>query len=47
MEVMSPGDDPFPMTLPDKSQAMFALGYYHQRNELFRKSEKPTPEETT
>jgi CRISPR-associated protein Csd1 len=41
MECMSPGADPFPASLPDKSQALFGLGYYHQRNEWFRKSEKP------
>lgn len=40
MELMSPGEDPFPASLPDKSQALFGLGYYHQRNEFFRKSEK-------
>ncbi|MBR1217947.1 type I-C CRISPR-associated protein Cas8c/Csd1 [Bradyrhizobium sp. U87765 SZCCT0131] len=37
MEVMSPDKDPFPASLPDKSQALFGLGYYHQRNEFFRK----------
>ncbi|AHB48174.1 CRISPR-associated protein Csd1 [Hyphomicrobium nitrativorans NL23] len=42
MELMKPGDDPFPASLPDKSQALFALGYYHQRNEFFRKAEKTT-----
>ena len=42
MELMEPGDDPFPASLPDKSQALFALGYYHQRNEFFRKAEKTT-----
>jgi CRISPR-associated protein Csd1 len=47
MEAMSPGDDPFPAGLPDKSQALFGLGYYHQRNEFFKKSEKSAPEETT
>jgi CRISPR-associated protein Csd1 len=41
MESMSPDDDPFPASLPDKSQALFGLGYYHQRNDFFRKSERP------
>ena len=45
MESMSPGDDPFPAALPDKSQALFGLGYYHQRNEFFKKSEKSPSEE--
>lgn len=40
MELMEPGDDPYPASLPDRSQALFALGYYHQRNEFFRKAEK-------
>lgn len=37
MDAMSPDNDPFPVSLPDKSQALFGLGYYHQRNEFFRK----------
>jgi CRISPR-associated protein Csd1 len=45
MQAMSPNDDPFPASLPDKSQALFGLGYYHQRNEFFKKSEKSRPEE--
>lgn len=41
MEVMSPGDDPFPAHLPDRQQSLFALGYYHQRNAFFpSKSDK-------
>jgi CRISPR-associated protein Csd1 len=45
MDVMEPGKDPFPPSLPDKSQALFGLGYYHQRNEFFRKVDKATPED--
>lgn len=46
MEQMSPAKDPFPVSLSDKSQALFALGYYHQRNEFFRtKSDKPAAQE--
>jgi CRISPR-associated protein Csd1 len=37
MEAMSPGDDPFPASLNATEQAMFGLGYYHQRGEFFRK----------
>ncbi|HEY0330963.1 MAG TPA: type I-C CRISPR-associated protein Cas8c/Csd1 [Rhodopseudomonas sp.] len=51
METMSPGADPFPSHLPDKQQGLFALGYYHQRNDFFAKtdskSEKPVIEEPT
>ncbi|MBV8697402.1 MAG: type I-C CRISPR-associated protein Cas8c/Csd1 [Bradyrhizobium sp.] len=43
MELMEPGKDPFPASLPDKSQALFGLGYYHERNEVFRKAEATTP----
>jgi CRISPR-associated protein Csd1 len=45
MDLMSPGDHPFPASLPDKSQALFGLGYYHQRNEFFRKADKTTSED--
>lgn len=45
MDLMEPGKDPFPASLPDKSQALFGLGYYHQRNEFFRKAEKSAPED--
>jgi len=44
METMSPGEDPFPASLPERSQALFALGYYHQRNDFFRKPDKTSPE---
>lgn len=47
LEMMDPGDDPFPASLPAEDQALFGLGYYHQRSEFFRKpaitsSEDPT-----
>ena len=45
MDSMEPNKDPFPVSLPDKSQALFGLGYYHQRNAFFRKAEKSTPED--
>jgi CRISPR-associated protein Csd1 len=35
MDLIQPENDPFPAHLPEKSQAMFGVGYYHQRN--FRK----------
>ncbi|MGV2979725.1 type I-C CRISPR-associated protein Cas8c/Csd1 [Camelimonas sp. ID_303_24] len=40
MEMMEPSADPFPANLSDKSQALFALGYYHQRNKYFARSDK-------
>lgn len=41
MAIMNPADDPFPASLPSEDQALFGLGYHHQRNEFFksRKSE--------
>lgn len=42
MEKMSPGDEPFPASLSAQEQALFGLGYYHQRNEFF-KSKKTEP----
>src|SRR5258708_5650266 len=47
MASMSPDQDPFPASLPDKSQALFGLGYYHQRNQFFHKSEKSISGETS
>ncbi|MDQ0513377.1 type I-C CRISPR-associated protein Cas8c/Csd1 [Ancylobacter amanitiformis] len=37
MEAMEPGADPFPPSLSAQEQALFGLGYYHQRNEFFKK----------
>lgn len=38
-EVMEPGQDPIPVALSSAEQAMFGIGYYHQRSEAFRKRE--------
>ncbi|MBB3810661.1 type I-C CRISPR-associated protein Cas8c/Csd1 [Pseudochelatococcus contaminans] len=38
MGQMKPGNDPFPTSLPPEDQALFGLGYYHQRNEFFSKT---------
>ncbi|MEX2643277.1 MAG: type I-C CRISPR-associated protein Cas8c/Csd1 [Acetobacterales bacterium] len=35
MDRLSPGRDPFPRALPPAQQALFALGYYHQRENRF------------
>jgi CRISPR-associated protein Csd1 len=45
MDLMEPGKDPFPASLPDRSQALFGLGYYHQRNEFFRKADRLVSED--
>ncbi len=38
MDSMDPEADPFPASLNAEEQALFGLGYYHQRNEFFKKS---------
>ncbi len=38
MGVMEPSEDPFPASLSAQEQALFSLGYYHQRSEYFRKN---------
>ncbi len=35
MERLDPDADPFPRALPPAQQALFALGYYHERNQRF------------
>jgi CRISPR-associated protein Csd1 len=45
MSAMAPGDDPFPASLPAEDQALFGLGYYHQRNAQFSKPENAASEE--
>ncbi|MDX5359369.1 MAG: type I-C CRISPR-associated protein Cas8c/Csd1 [Rhodobacterales bacterium] len=42
MDQMSPGDDPIPAYLSAPEQALFGLGYYHQRSEFFRKRDEKT-----
>ncbi|WP_159585846.1 type I-C CRISPR-associated protein Cas8c/Csd1 [Chelativorans xinjiangense] len=39
MDMMTPGEDPFPASLPSEQQALFGLGYHHQRNEFFKSRE--------
>lgn len=38
MDKMAPGDDPFPASLSPEEQALFGLGYHHQRSEFFKKT---------
>jgi CRISPR-associated protein Csd1 len=39
-DLMEAADDPVPASLPAADQALFGLGYYHQRSDFFRKREK-------
>lgn len=38
MDRMRPDDDPFPASLSAEEQALFGLGYHHQRGEFFKKT---------
>lgn len=46
LEGMNPSADPFPAALTVQEQALFSLGYYHQRNDFFRKREATDKGET-
>ena len=44
MDLMDPSADPFPASLSAEEQALFGLGYYHQRNDFFKKhTDEKTP----
>lgn len=45
-ELMDPNNDPIPATLGAAEQAMFGIGYYHQRSDFFRKADDKTLQET-
>ena len=47
MGAMDPAADPFPSALSAEDQALFGLGYYHQRNEFFKSTKNGTPVEET
>lgn len=48
MDKMTPDEDPFPASLAAEEQALFGLGYYHQRNQFFKKpTETPDAGEGT
>ncbi|MCA0271753.1 MAG: type I-C CRISPR-associated protein Cas8c/Csd1 [Proteobacteria bacterium] len=36
-DLMEPGNDPIPASLSAAEQALFGIGYYHQRSDFFRK----------
>lgn len=42
MAIMEPSDDPFPSSLSAEEQALFAVGYYHQRSEFFKSKQDQT-----
>jgi len=46
MDRMQPGADPFPASLSAEEQALFGLGYYHQRNEFFKPRKDDTADQT-
>ena len=46
MAIMSPADDPFPASLSSADQALFVLGYHHQRNEFFKSKKSEASGET-
>lgn len=45
MGSMQPGGDPFPASLHAEDQALFGLGYYHQRSAQFSKSDNAPSED--
>ena len=46
MDLMNPDSDPIPVSLNSGEQALFGIGYYHQRSDFFRKPDDKTPEVT-
>jgi CRISPR-associated protein Csd1 len=44
MNSLDPADDPFPASLSAQEQALFGLGYYHQRNAFFQSRDKAETE---
>jgi CRISPR-associated protein Csd1 len=45
MGAMDPAADPFPASLSAEDQALFGLGYYHQRNDFFKSHKDDTASE--
>lgn len=43
-DLMEPGSDPIPASLSAAEQALFGIGYYHQRSDFFRKRDEPVTE---
>lgn len=47
MAAMDPAADPFPSALSAEDQALFGLGYHHQRSDFFKSTKDVTPSEET
>ena len=45
-DLMNPADDPIPASLNAAEQALFGIGYYHQRSDFFRKHDDKAAEVT-
>ncbi|MFD1881085.1 type I-C CRISPR-associated protein Cas8c/Csd1 [Paracoccus pacificus] len=45
-DLMDPAQDPIPASLNAGEQALFGIGYYHQRSDFFRKRDDKTAEVT-
>lgn len=45
-DLMDPAADPIPASLSAAEQALFSIGYYHQRSDFFRKRDDKTHQET-
>ena len=45
-DLMEPGDNPIPVSLASNEQALFGIGYYHQRSDFFRKHDDNEPSVT-
>lgn len=43
-DLMEPGSDPIPASLSAAEQALFGIGYYHQRSDFFRKRDTEVTE---
>jgi len=43
-DLMDPNHDPIPSSLNAAEQALFGIGYYHQRSDFFRKHDAPITE---
>jgi CRISPR-associated protein Csd1 len=46
-DLMEPDGDPIPAALVPAEQALFGIGYYHQRSDFFRKHDDETSPEAT
>lgn len=45
-DLMTPDGDPIPASLASAEQALFGIGYYHQRSDFFRKHDEKNDDKT-